>query len=342
MTRAGAEAKPPWQRVPRAVRERTAEMLAAPVARATRIYGGYAPSATFRLALADGRRAFFKGVYRLAPESPVRWVLDREERVYRRLGSFISPWAPDFYGAFEEGDWHVLLLEDLGPATVPPWSEVKARTACRAFGAFHRSTFGQPLPRWLPRVGVWATFGLGWQRLLDAPNGPAHLASLAGPRAAEAHAWIEAHLPALHDASRAFVRIRPPYALLHLDTRSDNVRVFPSAAVPLRLFDWPFACGGPPEFDCAAFAQSVACEGGPEPEALTRWYAAEQPIRGDVLAWSVAAVAGFFAANAWKPDLAGLPRLRSIQRCQLRASLAWASRLLALPEPAWLASIPVP
>src|SRR5439155_22344930 len=128
-------------------------------------------------------------------------------------------------------------------------------------------------------------------------------------------------------------------ALLHLDARSDNIRVHPRASAPLRLFDWPFACAGPPEVDFAFFAQSITCEGGPDPEALTAWYAADGPLRPVVLARAVAAVAGFFAARAWRPEVAELPRLRSWQRQQLRVSLAWAGRLLGLPAAAWTENV---
>ena len=51
-------------------------------------------------------------------------------------------------------------------------------------------------------------------------------------------------------------------ALLHFDTRSDNLRL--QSGGRLRLFDWPYASLGPPELDVAAFAQSITCEGGPD------------------------------------------------------------------------------
>jgi len=332
------EAKPLWRQVPAAMRARAGALLGAPVVAARRVYGGYAPSATFRLRLADGRRAFFKGTYPLPEGSHVRWALDREERVYRRLGDLIAPWAPAYHGSIRQAGWHAILLDDLGPSTVPPWTTDRARAALRAYGAFHGATFDRPLPAWLPRRTVWGYFGAGWQRLRES-DGVERLAALAGPRAGEARDWLAAHLPALHDAALAFARTRPPYALLHLDTRSDNIRVHPRAEVPLRLFDWPIACGGPPEFDLAAFAQAVTCEGGPDPETLTDWYAATGPLRPDVLVRSVVAVAGFFAANAWRPDLPELPRLRPWQRQQLGVSLAWAARLLALPAPTWLGRV---
>ena len=46
MTRLGPEAKPPWSEVPRSVKESVARAFGSPVARATRIYGGYPVIAT--------------------------------------------------------------------------------------------------------------------------------------------------------------------------------------------------------------------------------------------------------------------------------------------------------
>ena len=64
MSRTGVEAKIPWRQVPKAVRQQVEAALGARVVRAARIWGGYSPAPTFRLALADGRRAFFKATYR--------------------------------------------------------------------------------------------------------------------------------------------------------------------------------------------------------------------------------------------------------------------------------------
>ena len=49
MSRTGIEAKPLWRSLPPEVRRRTAETLGAEIVRATRIWGGYSPSPTFRL-----------------------------------------------------------------------------------------------------------------------------------------------------------------------------------------------------------------------------------------------------------------------------------------------------
>ena len=334
MSRRGPEAKPAWSAVPRAIREQTAQTLGASVVRAERVYGGYAPSATFRMALANGRRAFFKASYPLPPGSAVIWSMRVEERAYRELGALIAPWAPRFLGSFERDGWLVLLLEDLGPRSVPPWTAAKARVAARSYGRFHRSTIGRRLPRWLSRT-QHAEFGVYWGRLAE-PRELREVADLARRRADEAAEWIDVALPLLRDLERELARARPPFALLHFDTRSDNIRITKDR---LRIFDWPYPSAGPPEFDVTAFAQSVALEGGPGPERVLAWYEEVLPLRAGLVDASLAGIAGYFADRAHRPPSAGLPRIRSIQRQQLKSCLAWAARRFDLPEPRWLAAV---
>ncbi|HYY55428.1 MAG TPA: phosphotransferase, partial [Candidatus Dormibacteraeota bacterium] len=179
-------------------------------------------------------------------------------------------------------------------------------------------------------------FGIYWQRLSRSGE-IARTAGLAGRHTREAARWLATALPILRSREAALARIPRPFALLHFDTRSDNVRLLGDRLV---MFDWPFASAGPVEFDVAAFAQAVTAEGGPQPERVLRWYEEVLPLRADALDASIAGIAGYFADRAWRPPMAGLPRLRSIQRRQLKATLAWAARRLGLPEPGWLEAVP--
>ena len=310
-----------------------ARILGSPVARAARVYGGYAPSATFRMVLADGRPAFFKGVSAASNEY-MRGALPREERVYRELGRFIGPWAPAFLGSFKRLDWHVLLLEDVGAQTMPPWSPAKARRSARSFAAFHATTKGRPLPRWLPRTEHHELAGF-W-RSLSASGEIARTASLARRRADEAREWLDVALPLLRQSADRLVRLRAPHSLLHMDTRSDNTRL---QGEQLRMFDWNFAGVGPHELDAAGFAQATEAEGGPSAERILGWYADVLPLRATYVDASVAGIAGYFADRSWRPPIPGVPRVRAWQRAQLKVSLAWAARRLGLPEPTWLAAV---
>src|SRR5438477_6773513 len=116
------EPKPKWSEVPASVRAETERRLGSRVVRATRAYGGYAASATFRLVLADGRRAFFKAGYPPPPGSAAIFPIAHEEKRYRALAPIVGRWMPKQHASFKRDEWHVLLMEDLGPARIPPWS----------------------------------------------------------------------------------------------------------------------------------------------------------------------------------------------------------------------------
>jgi Ser/Thr protein kinase RdoA (MazF antagonist) len=321
--------------VPQEIKERVSSVLGSAVARAERVYGGYAPSATFRLRLASDERAFFKASYPTPKGSGVRWFMAHEDRNYRRLGARIRPWAPRFLGSFHHGGWYVLLLEDLGPRTMPPWTAGKARRAARSYAAFHQRSVGKPLPRWLSRAG-YKEHARFWRDLAKT-NEIGGTASLARRRTDEAREWLDVALPLMVEQERRLLRAKAPFALLHFDTRSDNCRLQGDL---LRIFDWPFASAGPPEFDVVAFCQGVAAEGGPAVERILGWYQEVLPLRAEMIDASLAGLAGYFADRAWRPPVEGLPRLRPFQRRQLKACLAWAARRLDLPEPRWLAAVP--
>ena len=325
-----------WSAVPSAVKTKTERILGARVTAARRTFGGYGPSATFVLTLETGERAFFKGVYPLSEGSGVRWSLDVEEKVYARLGDVIEPWAPAYRGSLRADGWHALVLEAVRGTKVPPWSADKARRAARSYAEFHASTLGRPLPRWLPRDGHHE-FSVFWQHISADVISSGRLVELAGPARTNAEAWLSENLGRLISSESALASAPRPFALLHSDTRSDNIRLQGDV---LRTFDWPFAFVGPPEFDLAAFAQSIEAEGGPPCEEVVAWYDSVLPVRRGVLMAAAAGIAGYFADRAPRPVVAGLPRLRWVQRRQLTASLRWVARLLDLREPDWLASIP--
>lgn len=334
MSRTGVEQKPAWRSVPAEVRERVGQALGGAVVRGVRVWGGYGPTPTYRLSLADGRRAFFKGTNGDSNEFMLR-ALVREERVYRELLGLIGSWMPRFYGAFRSDEWHVLLLEDLGAARLPPWTPITARRVAHAYADFHAATLGRELPDWLPPPGSMVS-GVHWSGVAAETDGLRAVAAMAAGHETAALEWLHSAQPLLSRLADSAAEIPGPYALLHGDTRSDNLRF---AHGRLALFDWPFAEIGRPELDLAEFAQSIAVEGGPDPERFVAWYGERLAVDSAVLDAMVAWLAAFFAHHAWRPDIPGLPRLRPFQRRQLAVVLAWLARRVRLPEPVWVAAL---
>jgi hypothetical protein len=333
MARSGREPKPPWRGVPAVVRGAVERGLGARVRRAQRAWGGYTPSPTYRLRLEDGRRAFLKAVGPDASEL-TREMFAAEERVYRELAAVVGPWSPGFLGGVEVGGWRGLLLADLGPKSAPPWHAGLVRAVARGYAAFHRSTLGRDLPGWVPDFEDFELHRR-WNWAAE-DEAIAASASLAGELAGQAGAWLRESRAALMGAASRIGRSRGEHAFLHLDARSDNLRVLGGR---LYLFDWAWACAGPPENDLAALAISVASEGGPGVERVAGWYAEAFPVDEAELDAAVASLAGFFAGQAWLPERPGFPRLRSFQRTQLRVALPWAARRLGLAEPDWLVGV---
>src|SRR2546421_10318094 len=93
-----------------------------------------------------------------------------------------------------------------------------------------------------------------------------------------------------------------PYAILHGDLRSDNLRFIQRR---LYLFDWPAITVGRPEWDIVAFAQSVTVEGGPSSEQVMTWYEEQFPLKGNAVECALAWWLTFFADRAWQPEIPG-------------------------------------
>jgi fructosamine-3-kinase len=330
MSRTGVEAKPPWKRLPETVRQQVDTALGAPVVRAVRIWGGYAPTPTYRLVLADGRHAFFKGTFQASNEFAKNALLD-EERVYGDLGTILGSWMPQLYAIFHHDDWHVLLLEDLGPKSVPPWTPGRTRAITHALATFHHSSLGSQPPAWLSRPGGRLPQE-NWSRTIRESQEFQRIAALAGKRSPQVLEWFQKISQKIDQLMKQPALREGPYAILHGDLRSDNLRFIQRR---LYLFDWPAITVGRPEWDIVAFAQSVTVEGGPSPEQVMTWYEEEFPLNSNAVECALAWWLTFFADRAWRPEIPGLPRVRRFQRQQLGTLVSWAARQWSFPSPEW-------
>lgn len=318
------EPKPRWQDVPESVKDAIERRLGERVVAGRRVYGGYGPSTTLRLHLAGGRSVFVKGAG--AGSNDHIWrVVPEEERIYREVPA-IRPFAPAYLGTVLAPGWHLILLEDLkGTRSLPPWTKAAARTVMADLARLHLA-----LRPHATRFRPWEAeaFAANWAKVGPGGEDRAHVATLfADGRAALG--WLERALPEFVRAE-AGIRTTPVRGAIHSDVRSDNLRLRRGHLV---LFDWASASHGPLAFEPVAFLPSVAAEGGPPPGALLPVYreamakGGVEILEADIRA-SVSAVAGYFASRAGRPPMAGLPRLRRVQRQQFRFALPWAARLV--------------
>lgn len=278
--------------LPTQLEARLAALLGSPPVAYAAVTGGYTPVTRAIATLEDGRRAYVKAAVN---DLTAGW-LRQEAAFYKQVR---APWLADLLG-WEDG---LLVLEDLGAAHWPPaWRPGDVEAVARTLAEVHAT----PPPPGLIRAGdAFEGDRDGWGEVLADP---ACFLSLGLHDAA----WLAAHGPALRAAALA-ARFDGD-ALLHMDVRSDNLCFAPRGVV---LIDWNLACVGNPALDLACWAPSLEAEGGPPPEAVL-------PGEPELAAW----VAGYFAARAGKPDIPDAPRVRAIQKVQLRTALPWAMRAL--------------
>ena len=263
-----------------------------------RAAGGYTAAARWVVDLEGATAAFAKiGVDRLT----ARWLRE-EHRVYSALdGDFM----PKLLG-WDEGERPLLLLEDLsGCFWPPPWDAgrvdqvLEALARLRAVG--HRGLLSPLDPADSGLAGCWHSVA----------EEPAAFLSLGLATAR----WLRDSAPVLAAAADGAV-IEGPFPT-HLDVRSDNVCFRDGRAV---MVDWNHAVLAHPDLDIAGWAPSLQAEGGPAPEEIL-------PGRGQM----AAVISGYFAKRAGMSIIPAAPRVREVQRQQLRTSLPWAVRELGLP-----------
>ena len=80
-----------------------------------------------------------------------------EARVYQELGGLLANWVAQYYATIAHEDRHGLVLEDLGPKSVPPWTPALARRITHALAGFHRATLRRAVARvaFAPSKSVW-------------------------------------------------------------------------------------------------------------------------------------------------------------------------------------------
>jgi hypothetical protein len=258
--------------------------------------GGYTLMEHWLVELPDGTRAFAK----VAVDEPTAGFLRDEHRIYSALE---APFLPQIQGWSDDGARPILLLEDLtGAHWPPPWHPGDIDAVLESLGDLHSATPPDGLPR------------LSWDDLNTWHQVEADPASFLALGLCSAD-WLESALHELIQASE-----RCPLggeALLHLDTRSDNICLRGGRAL---LVDWNWASVGNPRVDVAFWLPSLFHEGGPPPTEVL-------PDAGDL----TAVVSGFFAAVAGRPPPAGAPTVRSLQLAQLQVALPWAVEVLGLP-----------
>ncbi len=289
-----------WCDLPPHVRAAVERLLGAPVVDAVSQAGGFSPGTADRVVTRTGERAFVKAVS--PAQNPRSADLARREAAVTAALPAGTP-APALLGTFDDGEWVVLVLEDVdGRHPRTPWVADELDAAVRGLRDLARALTPSPLPGGEAAADHLADDFGGWRRIAADP--PADL-----------DPWAAAHLGELVAAADRGLTSLTGDTLAHCDIRADNMLLRPDGSVV--FVDWPWGCAGPPWLDTALLALNVIVHGGDGDAIL--------PAEGaDV----VIGFTGYLLDAARQAPPPGLPTVRAFQRAQGDALLPWMRRRL--------------
>jgi phosphotransferase family enzyme len=291
-----------WLDLPAAVRSRIEGVIGGgAVVESVTQRGGFSPGTADRVRTADGKRAFVKAVSPALNERSAelaRWEMHVSESM-----PATAP-VPELLGAFDDGEWVVLVLADIeGAQPRTPWVDEEVDAALAALADLAAAVTPSPvggLPTTAERLHEHFT---GWAKLEDDP--PADL-----------DPWMRERLPELRARSKATLEtLTTGDTLTHCDIRADNMLVRASDGKVL-IVDWPWGCVGPAWVDQLLLAVDVYIKGGDPARAL-------RGIDPAAVDGFVIGMSGLFEYSYRQPPPPSIPTVREFQRRAAEALRPW-------------------
>jgi hypothetical protein len=271
------------------------EIMLGPTGQWRPVTGGYSGAGIWVVERQPGANVFVKAA---TTELTATFLRD-EHAVYAGIAASCMP---EMIGWDDDGEFPVLIVEDLSWAIwPPPWDDTRVEAVLDA-AAELAAIQG---PAWLPS---WADTQPEFQKWCVIAEDPTTF--LAGGLGDVE--WLDTVLPILLAAESALDLSGD--SVVHSDIRSDNLCLTPAA----KLVDWNWTRRGPADIDVVAWLPSLHLEGGPPPWRL-------RP-HADVR--FVAALAGYFAYYAGQPPSPNVnPEVRTLQRNQAEVCLDWLAHI---------------
>jgi hypothetical protein len=274
-------------------------------------------SAGFVLNLHDGRRFFVKGTHPLETSHGAANLL-QEISAYQSV-PLLRGIAPHFIGSVTdnaEQGWLLGVWEYIAPQQ---GSISRIRQLLETLQAMSPPSL--PIAASHNYIGFFFRDEKKWLRLRDEEKvRDKFLGMFADAR--QAGRWLAANLPALCMLQSQAAGICTADTLLHGDLRLDN---FIFGAGRDYIIDWPNACFGPRVFD--------RCFLGANLEGLGLTYIEDWVGNNPAAPVMSAAMAGYFADQAYRVPPDAMPRLRWMQKCMLLALLKYLGRQGIIESP---------
>jgi hypothetical protein len=299
----------PWSEVPAGVRHAIETNLGSAVIEAVNQQGGYSPGLAARAKLADGRRVFIKAIgQERNPDTPD--IFRREIGVLAKLPAAVP--APRLLSSYDDGDWVALFIEDVdGWTPAQPWNPVELRRVLEAMGTLAESLTPSPMDVPLT-IAHHAENFTGWRTLAADPG--------------RLDAGLREHVELLAGLESGWTEAAAGGSLVHGDLRADNMLLTADRVV---FVDWPWASIGAPWLDALFMLPSIALHSDVPLPDVWDMYPLSSTVDPDAVNAMTAALAGYFIHTSLQPPPLNIPHVRTFQRAQGDAALAWLQTRIA-------------
>lgn len=294
-----------WTDLPSIVRVGIENVLGDQVISAVSQPGGFSPGTADRIVTAGGTRAFVKAVHpRLNASAPD--LHRREARIAAAMPEDVP--APRFIGAYDDGEWIAVVLEDVeGRHPATPWVKDELDAVLTTLKDLARTLTPPPMAD-VPTAGAAFEDNLrSWERVAADP--PADL-----------DPWVKRRLPWLIGASATGIDAIAGDTGVHLDIRADNLLIRPDGRVV--VIDWPWLCRGAAWLDSALLMINVQLYRGHDIDSGLEQIARDFGADIDAVRGVLVGMAGFFVDGARRP-VPGLPTVADWRRVQGDALISW-------------------
>lgn len=296
-----------WNDLPEQVRAAAEKEIGAAVVREYPQRGGFSPGLASRLVFNNGLHVFAKAINaERNPRSPS--LYRREIEVMAALPESVP--APRLRWRYDDGDWVLLLLDDIdGTMPAEPWDSGQLTRVLTALEKLSDTLTPAPITA-MSIVDDLADNFQSWHAIAA----DASLTEQLDPR-------TQAALPELMKLESGWAAAAEGQTLLHADLRADNMLLTDDDQV--MMVDWPYAVTGAPWVDALLFLPSVAATSHIDPELAWRTFRPARDAKPAAVNAVLAAIAGDFLHQSMLPAPANLPTLRAHQREKGTAALKW-------------------
>lgn len=302
-----------WDQLPGELRARIESHLGSRVIRALSQASGFSPGSADRLLTADGQRVFAKAVHP-GLSAPATALHAREAAIAAKLPAALP--VPQFLGRIRWQGWEALVFAE-GPGASPqvPWPAGQLERVLDTLAQLAHQAPDSLVELLPPLEEELREDVAGFGRIMQDGWLPAD-------------PWVAQNLEELHGLAMDGIGALAGDQLVHSDLRSDNILLGDGGEV--LLVDWPWASRGAAWYDAlTVLVEAQIFDPALDADAIADSHPIFESVGANAVSEVLAGLAAYYVDAARRPEVPGLPTLRSYHAKQAAATVGWLKARLA-------------